>query len=139
MKNYKFKINGTEYNVDINSVEGQEIALEVNGTAYKVTMDQEVKPQPVAAKPRPRAAAAAPAAAAPKAAAGTKVTTPLPGVILDVFVNVGDTVKEGQKVCILEAMKMENEITADAAGTVTEVRVRKGDSVLESDVLVVIG
>lgn len=139
MKNYKFKINGTEYNVDINSVEGQEIDLAVNGTAYKVTMDQEVKPAP-APKPRPRAAAAAPAAAAdPKAAAGTKVTSPLPGVILDVFVNVGDTVKEGQKVCILEAMKMENEITADAAGTITEVKVRKGDSVLESDVLVVIG
>lgn len=140
MKNYKFKINGTEYNVDINSVEGQEISLEVNGTAYKVTMDQEVKPAP-APKPRPRVTpTAAPAAAAPKAAAaGTKVTSPLPGVILDVFVNVGDTVKEGQKVCILEAMKMENEITADAAGTITEVRVRKGDSVLESDVLVVIG
>lgn len=138
MKNYKFKINGTEYNVDINSVEGQEIALEVNGTAYKVTMDQEVKPQPVAAKPRPRAAAAAPAAAAPKAAAGTKVTTPLPGVILDVFVNVGDTVKEGQKVCILEAMKMENEIVAPKAGTVAQIVTPKGTSVDSGAPLVVL-
>lgn len=139
MKNYKFKINGNEYKVDINSVEGQEISLEVNGTAYKVTMDQEIKQQAPAPKPRVRAAAAAPAAAAPKASNGTKVTSPLPGVILDVFVNAGDAVKAGQKLCILEAMKMENEITADADGTVTEVKVRKGDSVLESDVLVVIG
>lgn len=139
MKNYKFKINGNEYKVDINSVEGQEISLEVNGTAYKVTMDQEIKQQAPAPKPRVRAASAAPAAAAPKASNGTKVTSPLPGVILDVFVNAGDAVKAGQKLCILEAMKMENEITADADGTVTEVKVRKGDSVLESDVLVVIG
>ena len=71
--------------------------------------------------------------------AGSKVTTPLPGTILDVFVNVGDTVKEGQTVVLLEAMKMENNIEADCAGTVKEVKVRKGDSVLEGDVLVVIG
>lgn len=145
MKNYKLKINGNEYNVDINEVEGQEIKLDVNGTSYVVTVDQEIKQQrkPVA---RPAAAASqiAPAASgsvqkgnAP--AAGNKVTTPLPGTILDVFVNVGDTVKEGQTVVLLEAMKMENNIEADTAGTVKEVKVRKGDSVLEGDVLVVIG
>lgn len=144
MKNYKLKINGNEYNVDINEVEGQEIKLDVNGTSYIVTVDQEIKQQrkPVA---RPAAASQiAPAASgnvqkgnAP--AAGNKVTTPLPGTILDVFVNVGDTVKEGQTVVLLEAMKMENNIEADTAGTVKEVKVRKGDSVLEGDVLVVIG
>ena len=145
MKNYKFKINGAEYNVDINAVEGQEISLDVNGTPYKVTVDQEMKPQKTAVvKPRPRVSAASgevqkstpqPAASS----AGSKITTPLPGVILDVFVNVGDKVTEGQRVVLLEAMKMENNIEADVAGTVTEVKVRKGDSVLESDVLVVIG
>ena len=144
MKNYKLKINGNEYNVDINEVEGQEIKLDVNGTSYVVTVDQEIKQQ---RKPGARPAAAsqiAPAASgsvqkgnAP--AAGNKVTTPLPGTILDVFVNVGDTVKEGQTVVLLEAMKMENNIEADTAGTVKEVKVRKGDSVLEGDVLVVIG
>jgi biotin carboxyl carrier protein len=67
------------------------------------------------------------------------VTTPLPGTILDVFVNVGDQVKAGQRVVLLEAMKMENNIEADTDGTVTAVEVRKGDAVLEGQTLVVIG
>jgi len=144
MKNYKLKINGHEYNVEINEVEGQEVKLNVNGAPYVVTVDQEIKQQkkPIAVS-RPAAQnAASPAtkaAAAPASAAGAKVSTPLPGTILDVFVNVGDTVKAGQTVVLLEAMKMENNIEADTAGTVKEVKVRKGDSVLEGDVLVVIG
>ncbi|MBQ8703941.1 MAG: biotin/lipoyl-binding protein [Bacteroidales bacterium] len=142
MKNYKLKINGNDYNVDINEVEGQEVKLSVNGANYVVTVDKEIKQQkkPVVSTPRPQATAPA---AAPKAssaaAAGAKVTTPLPGTILDVYVNVGDAVKAGQTVVLLEAMKMENNIEADTAGTVKEVKVRKGDSVLEGDVLVVIG
>ena len=144
MKNFKFKINGTEYSVDINEVEGQEIKLNVNGEAYVVTVDQEIKQQKPKSAPRPVASPVAPAAGgsvqksnAP--VAGSKVSTPLPGTILDVFVNVGDTVKSGQTVVLLEAMKMENNIEADCEGTVKEVKVRKGDSVLEGDILVVIG
>ena len=140
MKNYKLKINGNDYNVDINEVEGQEVKLSVNGANYVVTVDKEIKQQkkPVVSTPRPQANAPT---AAPKSApaAGAKVTTPLPGTILDVYVNVGDAVKAGQTVVLLEAMKMENNIEADTAGTVKEVKVRKGDSVLEGDVLVVIG
>ena len=143
MKNYKLKINGNEYNVDINEVEGQEIKLDVNGTSYVVTVDQEIKQQrkAVVSTPRPQVAPAAGGSVQKSNApvAGSKVTTPLPGTILDVFVNVGDTVKAGQTVVLLEAMKMENNIEADTAGTVKEVKVRKGDSVLEGDVLVVIG
>ena len=151
MKNYKLKINGNNYNVDINEVEGQEIKLEVNGTAYTVTVDQELRAHQtrtttvISDRAAPRVSAAhgdVQRASAPKpgsAAGGTKVTTPLPGTILDVFVNVGDQVKSGQTVVLLEAMKMENNIEADTEGTVKEVRVRKGDSVLEGDVLVVIG
>ncbi|MBO7101785.1 MAG: biotin/lipoyl-binding protein [Bacteroidales bacterium] len=140
MKNYKLKINGNDYTVDINEVEGQDVKLSVNGTPYVVTVDQEIKQQKkaVVSSPRPQAAAAPKAGPAP-AAAGAKVTTPLPGTILDVFGNVGDTVQAGQTVVLLEAMKMENNIEADTAGTVKEVKVRKGDSVLEGDVLVVIG
>ena len=144
MKNYKLKINGNDYNVDINEVEGQEIKLNVNGEAYVVTVDQEIKQQKPTSAPRPVASPVAPAAGgsvqksnAP--VAGSKVSTPLPGTILDVFVNVGDTVKSGQTVVLLEAMKMENNIEADCEGTVKEVKVRKGDSVLEGDILVVIG
>ena len=149
MKNFKFKINGTDYNVDINEVEGQEIKLDVNGTPYVVTVDKEMRTQKprttiVSNSPAPRVAAAAgdvQRASAPNpnsAAGGTKVTTPLPGTILDVFVNVGDTVKAGQRVVLLEAMKMENNLEADTDGTVTSVNVRKGDSVLEGDTLIVI-
>lgn len=142
MKNYKLKINGNDYNVDINEVEGQEIKLEVNGTSYVVTVDQQMKPtRKAVTTPAPRVTPAASgtvqkASAAPK---GEKVQTPLPGTILDVFVNVGDEVKAGQTVVLLEAMKMENNIEAECDGKVTEVKVRKGDSVLEGDVLVVIG
>ena len=146
MKNYKLKINGNDYNVDINEVEGQEIKLNVNGVDYTVTVDQEIKQQrkPVARPVAAPAAQVAPAAGgsvqkANAPVAGAKVTTPLPGTILDVFVNVGDAVKAGQTVVLLEAMKMENNIEADTEGTVKEVKVRKGDSVLEGDVLVVIG
>ena len=149
MKNFKFKINGTDYNVDINEVEGQEIKLDVNGTPYVVTVDKEMRAQKprttiVSSSPAPRVAAAAgdvQRASAPNpnsVAGGTKVATPLPGTILDVCVNVGDQVKAGQRVVLLEAMKMENNIEADTDGTVTSVNVRKGDSVLEGDTLIVI-
>ena len=145
MKNYKLKINGNDYNVDINEVEGQEIKLNVNGVDYTVTVDQEIKQtrKPVVTSSAAAAPRVAPAAGAVQKAnapaAGAKVTTPLPGTILDVFVNVGDAVKAGQTVVLLEAMKMENNIEADTDGTVKEVKVRKGDSVLEGDILVVIG
>lgn len=144
MKTYKLKINGNDYNVEINEVEGQEIKLNVNGMPYAVTVDQELKQQrktvvTSASQPHVAPATGGSVQKSNAAAAGTKVTAPLPGTILDVFVNVGDTVKSGQTVVLLEAMKMENNIEADCDGTVKEVKVRKGDSVLEGDVLVVIG
>lgn len=146
MKTYKFKINGNEYNVEINAVEGQEMSMQVNGTHYNVTVETELEKKTVIARPanKPQVAAAPSGtvqrAAAPKAAAagGEKVTSPLPGTILDVLVNVGDQVKDGQCVVLLEAMKMENNIEAPRAGVIKSVNVRKGDSVLEGDVLVVI-
>ncbi len=149
MKNFKFKINGTDYSVDINEVEGQEIKLDVNGTPYTVTVDKEIRQSKqhttIVSRPAPRVASAqgevqrSSAAPAASAAAGNKVTSPLPGTVLDVFVNVGDQVKSGQTVVLLEAMKMENNIEADCDGVVKAVNVRKGDSVLEGDTLVVIG
>ena len=85
-------------------------------------------PAPVAAAPA--AAPAAPAAPAAVAAAGTTpVDSPMPGTILDIKVSVGQAVKEGELVCILEAMKMENEIYAPCSGTVAQVLVTKGQSV----------
>lgn len=92
--------------------------------------------RPVAAAP---AAAAAPAQAARPAAAGKSgVKSPLPGVILDIKVSVGEEVKKGQLVVVLEAMKMENSINADRDGKVTAINVNRGDSVLEGTDLVII-
>lgn len=147
MKQYKFKINGNEYNVGIHSVEGNIASVTVNGTDYQVELEnapatpvQTAPAAPVQSAPAAKTAPAAPAAPKPAASgAGKPVTSPLPGVVIGVKVNVGDTVKAGQEVAVLEAMKMENSIEAEHAGTVTAVHVSKGDSILEGAPIVTIG
>ena len=140
MKTYKFKINGNGYEVAINSVEGQTASVTVNGTPYTVELENApaapVQVAPVQAAPVQ--AAPAPAAAPAASGAGKAVTSPLPGVIIAVKVNVGDAVKAGQEVAVLEAMKMENSIEATHDGTVTAINVAKGDSVLEGAPIVTI-
>ena len=145
MKEYKYKINGNLYNVAIGDIEDNIAHVEVNGTHYTVEMEKKPKAAP-APKPVVRPAAkpaAAPVAAAPvakPAAGGAKsgVKSPLPGVILDIKVNVGDEVKKGQTLIILEAMKMENSINADKDGKIAAINVSKGESVLEGTDLVII-
>lgn len=145
MNDFKYKINGNEYNVHIANVEGNVAELEVNGTPYRVEMEKALKqtktPKIVRTQPVPSTDAhpAVAKTASPGAATSGTVKTPLPGVVLDVLVNPGDTVKVGQRLLILEAMKMENNIDSDKEGKVIEVKVRKGDSVLEGDVLLTIG
>lgn len=149
MKTYKFRINGNEYNVEINSVEGNIADVTVNGAAYQVEMDASTSSanaaktqsvnntvaEPVEATKTAGASASSAtttsASSATAVGAGKPVTSPLPGVIIEVSVKEGQAVKAGQKVAVLEAMKMENEIQAPADGTVTAVLVNKGDSVLE--------
>ena len=145
MKEYKYTINGNKYNVTIGDIEENIAHVEVNGTPYTVEMEK----APAAPKKvvRPVVAAAAPAAApAPEtkvsrpAAAGGKsgIKSPLPGVILQTKVNVGDQVKRGQVLMVLEAMKMENNIPSDRDGKVVAINVSKGDSILEGTDLIVI-
>ena len=142
MKEYIFKINGNDYQVAINSIEGNIADVTVNGAAYKVEMENAPAAAPVAAPAAtPAAAPAAPAPAAPAAApagAGTDINSPLPGVIIEISVKEGQAVKAGQKVAVLEAMKMENDINAEKDGTVTAIHVHKGDSVLEGAKIVTI-
>ena len=142
MKEYKYKINGNEYAVCINEVNDTTANVTVNGEEFKVEWEKPkeekpvVKIQPVAAKPAP---APAPTAAAPTVVAkGNAIKTPLPGVIIDVKVNVGDVVKKGETVVVLEAMKMENNINADRDGKVVAVQVAKGDTVADGAVLVIL-
>ncbi len=135
MKTYKFKIDGKDYCVTINGIEGKQADLTVNGVGYSVELENEVAAPATPAAPAP--VQAAPAQAAPAAPAKTPsgpavtVHSPLPGVIISIDVKEGQAVKKGQKVAVLEAMKMENEIQAEADGTVTAILVQKGDSVLE--------
>ena len=144
MKEYKYKINGNEYNVAVEELEGNKANVTVNGKSYQVELDRPAKPavsKPVA---RPAAApAAAPVSApAPKAApaaGGVGIKAPLPGVILDIKVKVGDTIAKGQTVAILEAMKMENNINADREGTVVSVNVEKGQSIAEGTDIITLG
>lgn len=150
MKEYQLKINGNDYNVVVKEVEDSTAEVEVNGTPYHVEYEKPITKQakktiksvtPVA---RPAATPAAapvskPAAAPAAGGAGATVTSPLPGIILDIAVKEGDAVKKGQKLIVLEAMKMENIIESTADGTVTSIKVNKGDSVLEGAPLVIVG
>ncbi|MCH5328322.1 MAG: acetyl-CoA carboxylase biotin carboxyl carrier protein subunit [Coprobacter sp.] len=143
MKDYKFKINGNLYKVSVSSIVDNMAEVEVNGTPYKVELDQPAKKQ-IRPLKRPQAApttsTGAPVVSRPVASgAPGAIHSPLPGVILDVCVKAGDTVKRGQKVMVLEAMKMENVINADRDGKVVEIKVNKGDSVLEGADLLIIG
>ena len=143
MKEYKYKINGNVYKVAIGDIEDNIAHVEVNGTPYKVEMEKAPKVivKPVV-RPVSTSAPAAPTTPVVKPAAASTgksgVKSPLPGVILDIKVNVGDTVKKGQVIIILEAMKMENNINADKDGKITAINVSKGDSVLEGNDLVII-
>ena len=138
MNNFKYTINGNVYNVVINRIEDTVADVEVNGTSYKVQMNRPAKTQIVTIN-RPAQTESKPVGqvqkSAPKASA---LRSPLPGIILDIFCKVGDSVKKGQKMMILEAMKMENVINSDKDGVVKEIKVNKGDSVLEGAELVII-
>ena len=139
MAQYKFKINGKEYNVSIGAAEGKNLTVNVNGADYQVELENAPAAAPVAAPVVAPKAEAAPAAAPKAAGAGVVVKSPLPGIIISVDVKEGQAVKRGQKVAVIEAMKMENDILAEADGTITAVHTRKGDSVLEGADIVTIG
>ena len=145
MKEYKYIINGTEYQVTIGDIVENIANVTVNGEDYKVEMEKEPEPEKkkVVVKTGGAAAQAAPAAAAAPAASGpvntsNAIKAPLPGVITDVKVAVGDTVAAGDTVVVLEAMKMANNLDAEKGGKVTAVLVKVGDSVMEDTPLVVI-
>lgn len=152
MKQYKYTINGADYDVTIDSLNGNKAKVIVNGMSFDVEMqgtlnESDLPDAPAAdasaapAAPKAAAPAAAPKAAAPAGAPGkgTPVKAPLPGVVTAINVNVGQKVKKGETVVVLEAMKMENNIAAECDGTVTSVCVGQGDSVMEGTVLVTVG
>jgi biotin carboxyl carrier protein len=153
MNKYQYKVQGVDYEVEIEEVEGNIAKVNVNGIPFEVELQQPinaakhptiVKPKVEAPKPVATAATAAPTAAAPAqpaapAGSGNPVKAPLPGTITNINVKVGDTIAVGDVVVVLEAMKMQNNIEAEYAGTVTSITVNPGDSVMEGATLLTIG
>jgi biotin carboxyl carrier protein len=135
MKNYRFVINGTQYEVDILSLEGGIAKIEVNGTPYVVEIQREVKQ--VKTPTIVRSAFKEPQKEIEKKSGGPKtaIKSPLPGIIVNLFVHEGDKVKKNQKLFSLEAMKMENEIKAERDGIIAAVKVIPGQSVLQEEVV----
>lgn len=142
MKEYNYKINGAPYNVKINGVEENIAKVEVNGIEFDVELEKPVaQPKPVVrAVAAPVKTIEAPKEKQEAVDAGVfAVRAPLPGTINDLKVAVGQEVAKGQTVVVLEAMKMENNIDSDRAGKVLEVKVAKGDTVMEGSILITIG
>lgn len=149
MKQYKYTINGAQFDVTIDSIVGSKAKVEVNGIPFEVEMQgsslvEEALPTVSTEAPAAAPAAAAEAPAAAPAAtngpgAGAPVKAPLPGVVTKVLVAAGQAVKKGETVLVLEAMKMENNITAETDGTITGICVAAGDSVMEGTTLLTIG
>lgn len=136
MKTYKFKINATGYTVNIKSHEDNVINLEVNGTSYDVELKKEVKKTKTptlvrSASKRP----SEPLKVNPKSNT-TKIVAPIPGVVLSIDVKVGDSLKIGDRMLVLEAMKMENNIVCEKAGTITAIKINVGQQVLQDEVMI---
>ena len=141
MKEYKYTINGTKYEVAIGDIVENIADVTVNGVNYKVEMEPEPEPEKkVVVKPVAQPAPAESDAPAANANVNTAdaVKAPLPGVVIEIKVAVGDEVKQGDTVVILEAMKMANNLEANKSGKVTAICVKAGESVMEDTPLVVI-
>lgn len=126
-----------KYNVTVNGVTYEVLVEEAGETASAPAAVQAQTPAPAAA-PAPTAPKATPASA-PRAAGSIKVTAPMPGTILKMNLKVGDVIKANDLVCILEAMKMENEIFASEGGTVKSIDAPQGTSVNSGDVIITLG
>ncbi len=149
MRKYELKVGNNEYVVEVKSLTADDALVAINGEEIRVELKsfglvgQPQVVQPVAAAsaaPAPqRVVPSAPQPTTPitqAAGGGETVNSPLPGLIMDIHVSEGQTVKAGQTLMVMEAMKMENQVQAPHDGTVTRIRVKKGDSVAEGDPLV---
>ena len=151
MKKYQYKVQGVDYTVQIEEVEGNIAKVSVNDIPFEIELQQPInaakhhtiaKPVVVAPQTDNQAStqpAAAPAQTAAAPASGNAVKAPLPGTITEINVTIGQQVNVGDTVIVLEAMKMQNNIETEYAGTVKAINVSKGDSVMEGAVLLTIG
>lgn len=136
MKSYKFTINGTIYEVEVKEMEDNMATMEVNGTPYQIQIHKEVKQtktprliRPVQSDDEKKPIQRTPGSTK------YKITSPLPGEILQILVKVGDSVKKDQKLMIMESMKMENSVLSEKDGIIDNITVSVKDAVLQGDVL----
>lgn len=139
MKKYKFKINGQIYEVEIGDFDGSNAKVAVNGTSYDVEIqgeDKKTKTPILARKPMVNQPGEGDIKKSADTGKAYKVASPLPGTIKKINVTVGATVKAGDCLMIMEAMKMDNNVMAEKGGVVKTINVREGDSILQGDTLV---
>ena len=138
-KEYKYKINGIKFNVLVDDPQGNSVHVEVNGVPYTVELDKTPGEKPVIKQPTRKKVEVPRLNSQEKvkedepvpapSGSGYKVKAPLPGTIMSIPVKVGDTVAVGATVCVLEAMKMENDIHTPKGGVVKQILVNVGDAV----------
>jgi len=137
MKNFKFTINGNEYNVDIHNVENNIVQLEVNGTHFDVEIARKLKTSKTPTlvrtdSPQP----AKPTIERKEGGTAFPILSPLPGIIIEIFVKPGDIIKQGQKILSMEAMKMINQVLSEKDGVVEGIKVVPGQNVLQGETLI---
>jgi len=137
MRKYQIKVDGKVYEVEVEEVGGNESSTGTISIPQPVAT--KVKEEPVSQKAAKPSSSPAPAKASTEVVAGEQVVAPMPGKILRINVNEGDTIKDGDTLLILEAMKMENEIFAKASGKIKKINVSINDMVDTGDTLVIIG
>lgn len=143
MKEYKYTINGIKFNVEVGDVEDNQVEVIVNGSHYHVELEKDKK-APVKinkAAEAPKTSTGEKVISKPAASSGAAgaIKAPLPGTIMSFKVKEGDAVKPGDTVCVLEAMKMENDVKATVEGTVQKILVSVGDAVLEGNDIMIVG
>ncbi len=136
MKNFRFRIHENNYNVKIVSHEEDIIELEVNGTSYSVKMKDEIKKTKTPTLILSKSKRPSEPLKVNPSAGKTKISAPIPGIILSIDVKIGDEIKVGDRLLVLEAMKMENNITSEKTGTVSAIHVKIGQQVLQSELMI---
>lgn len=148
-KTLSVKVNGKDYIVEVQDIYAAPLTMTIDGKTYTVDLEDDTPgvaapapaSQPAPTQVRPVVQQAKPSApvSAPSSSSGPgDVRSPMPGVILDIAVRVGDVVKKGDTLCALEAMKMKSAIRASKDGTISQVEVQNGAKVNHNDLLMVI-
>jgi biotin carboxyl carrier protein len=136
MKKFSFKIRGHKYDVEVVSHEKNIVEIDINGSHYSVELDHEIQVKKTPTLVRSAVHTHKPIEKKKAAGGDLKIKCPLPGNIMQIMVKAGDKVEVGDKLLMYEAMKMENIMLAEKAGSITKVLVAVGDAVLQDDVLI---